>query len=37
MVVPSLSNDEAKKLFGSFEVKSLPSGKEYVRLTAQPK
>merc|ERR1712141_438638 len=38
MVIPSLSDDEANKLFpGGFERKELPSGKGYMRFTAHPK
>ncbi|XP_067662402.1 peroxiredoxin-6-like [Haliotis asinina] len=33
MVVPSLSNDEAKKMFPDMTVVELPSGKQYVRMT----
>ncbi|XP_046551567.1 peroxiredoxin-6-like [Haliotis rubra] len=33
MVVPSLSNAEAKKLFPKMRMVELPSGKEYVRMT----
>lgn len=37
MVVPSLPDEEAKKLFpkGIF-TKELPSGKKYLRYTPQP-
>ncbi|XP_020654173.3 peroxiredoxin-6 [Pogona vitticeps] len=38
MVVPSLSDEEAKKLFpGGICAKNLPSGKNYLRYTPQPK
>lgn len=38
MVVPSLSNEEAGKLFPQgFETKEVPSGKSYIRLTPHPK
>jgi len=33
MVVPTLSPDEAKKLFPNLEVKEVPSGKQYLRFT----
>jgi len=33
MVVPSLSADDAKKLFPNMEVKAVPSGKQYLRFT----
>jgi 1-Cys peroxiredoxin 6 len=33
MVVPTLSADEAKKLFPRHEVVSVPSGKQYLRFT----
>ncbi|KAK3771385.1 hypothetical protein RRG08_050436 [Elysia crispata] len=36
MVLPTVSKDEAAKLFPKMEVKSLPSGKEYLRYTPQP-
>jgi len=37
MVVPSLSNEDATKLFPKgFETAPLPSGKSYVRLTPDP-
>uniref|UniRef100_A0ACB8F2U7 Peroxiredoxin-6 n=1 Tax=Sphaerodactylus townsendi TaxID=933632 RepID=A0ACB8F2U7_9SAUR len=38
MVIPSLSDDEAKKLFpGGICTKELPSGKKYLRYTSHPK
>jgi 1-Cys peroxiredoxin 6 len=33
MVVPTLSEEEAKKLFPNHEVKQVPSGKKYLRFT----
>ncbi|KAL4219449.1 Peroxiredoxin-6 [Mactra antiquata] len=37
MVIPSLSDDEANKLFASgFEKIKMPSGKSYMRFTADP-
>jgi 1-Cys peroxiredoxin 6 len=33
MVVPTLSADDAKKLFPNLEVKAVPSGKQYLRFT----
>ena len=37
MVVPSLNNEEATKLFPKgFETANLPSGKTYLRLTPDP-
>merc|ERR1711963_1363690 len=36
MVVPSLSNEEALKLFPQMEKRVVPSGKEYLRFTPQP-
>ncbi|KAJ1524098.1 hypothetical protein ONE63_010634 [Megalurothrips usitatus] len=37
MVLPTLTNDTAKKLFPKgFSVTKVPSGKEYIRLTPQP-
>jgi len=37
MVVPSVSQDDAKKMFPDHKVIEVPSGKSYVRLTPQPK
>jgi len=37
MVVPSVSADDAAKLFPDFKVHELPSGKPYLRTTPQPK
>mmetsp|Transcript_9482 Transcript_9482/g.10991 ORF Transcript_9482/g.10991 Transcript_9482/m.10991 type:complete len:224 (-) Transcript_9482:425-1096(-) len=36
MVVPTLSDDEANKTLGGFEVTEVPSGKKYLRMTADP-
>ena len=37
MVIPSLSNDDAKKLFPKgFRKEDVPSGKEYLRFTPDP-
>lgn len=37
MVVPSLTDDEANKLFPKgFKKEQLPSGKGYMRFTADP-
>lgn len=37
MVIPSLSDEEAKQLFpGGVCTKELPSGKKYLRYTPQP-
>ena len=36
MVVPSVSEEDAKKLFPEHKVTALPSGKKYLRLTPQP-
>lgn len=36
MVLPTLSNEEAKKLFPNMEQRQLPSGKGYLRFTPQP-
>jgi hypothetical protein len=33
MVIPTLSAEEAKKLFPNHEVKAVPSGKQYLRFT----
>lgn len=37
MVIPSISTDDAKKIFPKgVEVRTMPSGKEYMRFTPQP-
>lgn len=37
VVLPSVSNDDAKSLFPKgFKAKDLPSGKQYLRMTPQP-
>lgn len=36
MVVPTLSDDVATEKFGSFDVIEVPSGKRYIRMTADP-
>lgn len=36
MVVPSVTPDEAKKIFPEHKVVQVPSGKEYLRPTPQP-
>ncbi|GFN77523.1 peroxiredoxin-6 [Plakobranchus ocellatus] len=36
MVLPTLSKEEALKLFPQMNTKTLPSGKEYLRYTPQP-
>lgn len=37
VVLPSVSNDDAEKLFPKgFKPKELPSGKAYLRMTPQP-
>ena len=36
MVVPSLSKEEATKLFPKHRVVPMPSGKEYIRYAPQP-
>jgi 1-Cys peroxiredoxin 6 len=33
MVVPSLSDEDAKKKLGSFVTTEVPSGKKYIRMT----
>lgn len=37
MVLPSVSAEEAKKVFPEHKVVQVPSGKEYIRTTPQPK
>ena len=36
MVLPTVSKEDAAKLFPQHEVKSVPSGKGYIRVTPQP-
>ncbi|KAK3241397.1 hypothetical protein CYMTET_48837 [Cymbomonas tetramitiformis] len=36
MVVPSLSDEEAVRKLGGFEVTEVPSGKKYIRMTEDP-
>ena len=37
MVIPTISDDEAKKTFGdNIKTLSLPSGKAYLRIVPQP-
>ncbi len=36
MVLPSVSKEDATKLFPKHEVKAVPSGKGYIRVTPQP-
>lgn len=36
MVVPSVSEEDARKLFPDYKKKDLPSGKAYLRFTPQP-
>ena len=36
MIIPSVSEDDAKKLFPEYKVKEVPSGKKYIRVTPQP-
>ena len=37
MILPTVSNDEAQRLFPKgFKVAEVPSGKPYMRLTPQP-
>lgn len=37
MILPSVSKDDADKLFPGYKVKEVPSGKQYIRIAAQPK
>ena len=37
MILPSVSKDDAEKLFPGYRVENVPSGKQYIRITAQPK
>ena len=37
MILPSVSKDDAEKLFPGYKVATVPSGKEYIRTTTQPK
>jgi len=36
MVVPAMSDEAAKEKLGGFEVVAVPSGKPYIRMTADP-
>ena len=36
MVLPSVSNEDAAKMFPQHVVKEVPSGKKYMRITPQP-
>lgn len=36
MVLPSVKDDECKKLFPETVVQNMPSGKKYMRMTPQP-
>jgi len=36
MILPTVSNDDAQKLFPGFKTAQVPSGKPYMRLTSQP-
>ena len=37
MVIPSISTDDAKKIFPKgVEIRAVPSGKEYLRFTPDP-
>lgn len=36
MVLPSVSNAEAERKFGSFETVPVPSGKDYIRIVPDP-
>lgn len=37
MILPSVSKEDADKLFPGYTVKDVPSGKKYIRLADQPK
>lgn len=36
MIQPTVTNEEAKEKFASIRITNLPSGKDYLRQTAQP-
>lgn len=36
MIQPTVSDDEAKKLYDNIEIVTLPSGKNYLRMVPQP-
>ena len=36
MVLPTVSKEDAAKLFPEHKVKEVPSGKPYIRITPQP-
>ena len=37
MILPSVSAEDATKLFPGFKSAEVPSGKSYIRTTSQPK
>lgn len=37
MILPNVSKEDAGKLFPGYRVEPMPSGKEYLRITSQPK
>ncbi|XP_029056303.2 peroxiredoxin-6 isoform X2 [Osmia bicornis bicornis] len=36
MIQPTVSDEEAKKLYDNIEILTLPSGKNYLRMVPQP-
>lgn len=37
MILPTVTKDEAAKIFPDYKVVEVPSGKEYMRIASQPK
>ena len=37
MILPTVSKDDAEKLFPGYRVEKVPSEKQYIRITSQPK
>ena len=36
MILPTVSKDDAEKLFPGYKSMEVPSGKPYIRVTSQP-
>lgn len=37
MILPTVSKEDADKMFPGYRVENVPSGKQYIRITSQPK
>ena len=37
MILPTVSKADASTMFPGYRVEQVPSGKEYLRITSQPK